>query len=472
MQILWFQYLFASLALILPSSATKFAEHRLITSLLQTNILGVRPLINASQALTVNYRMQILSIDIDEYNQAVSILSWDSAEWIDQLLTWNPEEHSEIHQTYLKENMIWKPDISLFNIADEPESKYNNAYASVMSNGKVTWTRTAKHKSPCRFDSAHFPFDTHICEMSFGSTIYDGYKIDLKLGGVSLSSYSPNVRWWMKNAEAERIVSYYPCCPEPYITLVFRFTLQRHATYYIYSLLVPTFLLSLFTLILYLLPYHRLEKITVGIILFGAFFVLLMVMQSIVPISDTIPYFMLYLCFNLVLIALSVFFNSIIINMASEDNIREVPKALRSIIEVFARLLCMSSIVRKFQSRHLINADFGIPPVANNYYTLPLQDKKQQNNETAERDSLCDEDQPESVSHRFVDQRRFESNVAAIRTFTSRYQEKLADEEGQKRQLSEWRDVARVTNRLFFLLCFFVDIGTIGAYLFLAIWPL
>ena len=127
-------------------------------------------------------------------------------------------------------------------------------------------------------------------------------------------------------------------------------------------------------------------------------------------------------------------------------------------------------MVRKIQSRHLLSGDLGIPPLANNYYTLPLQDKKQQNTET-DRDSHCDEDQPESVSHRFVDQRRFESDITAIRTFTKRYQERLTDEEGEKRQWSEWKDVAKVTNRLFFMLCFLIDIGAIAAYLFLAIWP-
>lgn len=430
---------------------------------------SARPLTNATKTLPVSFRMQLLSLDIDEMNQAVTTLSWDTAGWVDHYLTWAPHDFSNILKTYIKGKFIWTPDVALFNIAEEPESKYKEAYASVEHNGAVTWTRTAKHKFPCKLNFAHFPFDTHTCQMNFGSAIYDGEKLDLKLGGLSLSSYTSNTRWVLRNTDAQRIVSHYPCCSEPYITLVFTFTIHRQATYYIYTLIAPTFLLSLFTLVLYLLPYDRPEKITLGITLFGSFFILLIIMQFLVPISDTIPYFVFYLCLNLALLALSTFLNSIIVNMASTDNVREVPKALRNIVAFFARLLCMFAVVRRIQSRNFLTADIGIPPLANNYYTLPLQDKKQQNAE-GERDSLCDEEQPESIAYRFGDQRRFESDVSAVRAFTKHYQEKLAEEDEKKRQMSEWIDVARVTNRIFFLLCSIVDLGAIGAYLFLAMW--
>jgi len=63
---------------------------------------------------------------------------------------------------------------------------------------------------------------------------------------------------------AERHVRQYDCCPEPYIDVTFHIHIRRRTLYYGFNLIIPCALISMLTLLTFILPPDEGEKIGLG----------------------------------------------------------------------------------------------------------------------------------------------------------------------------------------------------------------
>ena len=106
------------------------------------------------------------------------------------------------------------------------------------------------------------------CTLKFGSWTYDGTKVDLgffdDLDEVDITDYMPSNEWRLLAHPAEKHVKYYPCCTEPYIDLTFTVVIKRIGIYYNYTLILPCFLLSILTLVVFWIPPESSAKMIIG----------------------------------------------------------------------------------------------------------------------------------------------------------------------------------------------------------------
>ena len=63
--------------------------------------------------------------------------------------------------------------------------------ALVDSDGNVTWVPPERMTSPCRLNIQRFPYDSHICRLSFGSWAHDGYVVSVPL----------HQNWWIRSGD-------------------------------------------------------------------------------------------------------------------------------------------------------------------------------------------------------------------------------------------------------------------------------
>lgn len=63
---------------------------------------------------------------------------------------------------------------------------------------------------------------------------------------------------------AKRNVAFYECCPEPYIDITFTIHIRRRTLYYGFNLIIPCALISMLTLLTFILPPGEGEKISLG----------------------------------------------------------------------------------------------------------------------------------------------------------------------------------------------------------------
>uniref|UniRef100_A0A1I8PR10 Neurotransmitter-gated ion-channel ligand-binding domain-containing protein n=1 Tax=Stomoxys calcitrans TaxID=35570 RepID=A0A1I8PR10_STOCA len=140
--------------------------------------------------------MQI--IDVDEKNQLLITNIWLKLEWNDMNLRWNASDYGGVRDLRIPPHRLWKPDVLMYNSADEG---FDGTYATnvvVRNNGSCLYVPPGIFKSTCKIDITWFPFDDQRCEMKFGSWTYDGFQLDLQLqdeAGGDISSFITNGEW-------------------------------------------------------------------------------------------------------------------------------------------------------------------------------------------------------------------------------------------------------------------------------------
>ncbi|VDP66332.1 unnamed protein product, partial [Schistosoma curassoni] len=100
-------------------------------------------------------------------------------EWVDERLTWNPQDYNNLSRIRIPCQKLWLPDIVLYNSADDYKTDYMQSKAMVQFNGNVFWPPPAKLRSTCKIDITYFPFDDQSCTMKFGSWTYDGWQVNV-----------------------------------------------------------------------------------------------------------------------------------------------------------------------------------------------------------------------------------------------------------------------------------------------------
>ncbi|GFY73445.1 neuronal acetylcholine receptor subunit alpha-7 [Trichonephila inaurata madagascariensis] len=240
-----------------------------------------------------NFRGNFVLSSFEEKSQIITTNVWLNLQWVDVNLRWNASEYGGVADLRIPPWKIWKPDVLMYNSADE---KFDGTYHTnvvVRNNGSCTYIPPGIFKSTCKIDITWFPFDDQRCKMKFGSWTYDGNQIDLQLSSVKggdLSTYITNGEWELIEMPGTRNEIVYACCPEPYVDITFCIHIRRRTLYYGFNLIIPCVLISSMALLGFTLPPDSGEKLTLGVtILLSLTVFLLLVAETMPPTSDAVP---------------------------------------------------------------------------------------------------------------------------------------------------------------------------------------
>ncbi|CAH8658971.1 unnamed protein product [Heterobilharzia americana] len=283
---------------------TKSVEKNLIRMLLnryeQFGVIG-RPVNDSKIKVDVRYGLQLFQIlDLDENKQILRTNCWSMYKWTDSLLRWNESDFGNIRTVRIFPSQIWTPDIKLYNFADERLREHRDARVVVSSNGEMLWVPQALFKSTCEVEITYFPFDTQICMLEFGSWTYDKTQMD--------------ILWWIPDSP--------PMVEMPYLD------------FSDYVPMIPCVLLSSLTLVVFWLPPESPAKMMLGMNIFVAFFVLLLLLAESTPSAvKNFPLIGVYFCLNMIMITLSTFLATLVIHLYFRgDRNGSVPFFLRRIV--------------------------------------------------------------------------------------------------------------------------------------------
>ncbi|XP_025207881.1 neuronal acetylcholine receptor subunit alpha-7-like isoform X4 [Melanaphis sacchari] len=282
-------------------------EKRLLNDLLDPYNTLERPVANESEPLQLSFGLMLMQIiDVDEKNQLLITNMWLKLEWNDVNLRWNHSDYGGVKDLRIPPHKIWKPDMLMYNSADEG---FDGTYATnvvVNSNGSCVFIPPGIFKSTCKIDITWFPFDDQKCDMKFGSWTYDGFQLDLQLqddNGGDISGFITNGEWDLLGVPGKRNVIYYSCCPEPYIDITFSILIRRRTLYYFFNLIVPCVLIASMAVLGFTLPPDCGEKLSLGVTILLSLTVFLnMVAETMPATSDAVP-----LLGVTILLSLSVF---------------------------------------------------------------------------------------------------------------------------------------------------------------------
>nr|CAD7437833.1 unnamed protein product [Timema bartmani]CAD7457799.1 unnamed protein product [Timema tahoe] len=278
-------------------------ERRLLNALLDHYNTLERPVSNESEPLEVKFGLTLQQIiDVDEKNQILTTNAWLNLEWNDYNLRWNESEFGGVKDLRITPNKIWRPDILMYNSADEGFDGTYHTNVVVKHNGSCLYVPPGIFKSTCKIDITWFPFDDQHCDMKFGSWTYDGNQVfsalqltslDLVLNseeGGDLSDFITNGEWYLIGMPGKKNTIVYQCCPEPYVDVTFTIQIRRRTLYYFFNLIVPCVLISSMALLGFTLPPDSGEKLTLGVTILLSLTVFLnLVAEKMPSTSDAVP---------------------------------------------------------------------------------------------------------------------------------------------------------------------------------------
>ncbi|XP_052826361.1 neuronal acetylcholine receptor subunit alpha-7 [Octopus bimaculoides] len=298
--------------LILPKGSLQSAEERrLLETLFASYNPLERPVANHTDTLLVLFGITLQQIiDVDEKNQNLASNLWLNIKWNDTNLVWNPEDFGNITLIRLPPKKLWKPDILMYNSANEVFDATYPTNVLVSYNGFCHWVPPGMFKSTCQIDIAWFPFDDQKCTLKFGSWTHDGRYLDLQLdgdGNGDTSSFIRNGEWKLIAVPGSRNVVKYDCCPQIYLDATYTIHIRRRTLYYGFNIIIPCVLISALSLLLFILPPDAGEKISLGVtILLSLMVFLLLVAETMPPTSDAVPLIGVYFACIMVTCSVSV----------------------------------------------------------------------------------------------------------------------------------------------------------------------
>ncbi|KAL5282058.1 CHRNA7.2 family protein [Megaselia abdita] len=296
-----------------------YHEKRLLHDLLDSYNTLERPVLNESDPLQLSFGLTLMQIiDVDEKNQLLVTNVWLKLEWNDMNLRWNTSEYGGVKDLRIPPHRIWKPDVLMYNSADEGFDGTYQTNVVVRNNGSCLYVPPGIFKSTCKIDITWFPFDDQRCEMKFGSWTYDGFQLDLQLQdetGGDISSYVLNGEWELLGVPGKRNEIYYNCCPEPYIDVTFAIIIRRRTLYYFFNLIIPCVLIASMALLGFTLPPDSGEKLSLGVTILLSLTVFLnMVAETMPATSDAVPLLGTYFNCIMFMVASSVVSTILILN--------------------------------------------------------------------------------------------------------------------------------------------------------------
>nr|XP_036862377.1 neuronal acetylcholine receptor subunit alpha-4 isoform X4 [Manis javanica] len=339
------------------------AEERLLKRLFSGYNKWSRPVANISDVVLVHFGLSIAQlIDVDEKNQMMTTNVWVKQEWHDYKLRWDPADYENVTSIRIPSELIWRPDIVLYNNADGDFAVTHLTRAHLFHDGRVQWTPPAIYKSSCSIDVTFFPFDQQNCTMKFGSWTYDKAKIDL----VSMHSRVDQLDFWesgewlIVDAVGTYNTRKYECCAEVYPDITYAFVIRRLPLFYTINLIIPCLLISCLTVLVFYLPSECGEKITLCISVLLSLTVFLLLITEIIPSTSlVIPLIGEYLLFTMIFVTLSIVITVFVLNVHHRSPCTHTMPAWvrRVFLDIVPRLLFMKRpCVVKDSCRRLIES--------------------------------------------------------------------------------------------------------------------
>ena len=184
-------------------------------------------------------------------------------------------------------------DLSRAGTNDDGFVNVTGSKIVITNNGTVKWMIPIMMKSSCAVDVTFFPYDQQKCHLRFGSWIYDITQVDmaLKPEEPDLSHYLQNSEYDLKLTRLSKTIANSSCCPGKgkHAMIDFHIHVKRKSIYYDYIVIAPTIMLCILTLVTFLLPCHKGEKISIGLTVFLTLYVLQLLIAENVPDTNATP---------------------------------------------------------------------------------------------------------------------------------------------------------------------------------------
>lgn len=165
--------------------------------------------------ITVSIGMSLVGARFDRYTRVLTSRSWEYYSWTDSRLAWNPKNYGGLTQVTLPINMLWTPDVILYNSYETAEVR-ENVRVVVLNRGTVTWVPPATYTTKCTQTESR----VYTCLLKLGSWTMNAAVLNLQTSELQddLSRYNANDDFDVISTRSTVNTAVYGGSPEPWCT--------------------------------------------------------------------------------------------------------------------------------------------------------------------------------------------------------------------------------------------------------------
>uniref|UniRef100_UPI00358E223E 5-hydroxytryptamine receptor 3A-like isoform X2 n=1 Tax=Myxine glutinosa TaxID=7769 RepID=UPI00358E223E len=301
----------ASHGLAYTDATEDFPMAMLAKELLTNYSNEVLPVANWKSSLTVYLNISITSIlNLDEMNYRLSMYLLFTQGWYDYHLQWDPVMHDGITHMSLPANEIWYPDLIIDEIVSKQEPS-RPPFVLVNASGWVDNSKPLLISSTCSGMLQSFPFDEHVCSLSFRSALHTSDDIKLALMGMSkevpkhLSGSTMGDQWILESVKAEWAQVFVQ--NDFFDRYHFHIEIRRRPFLHVINLIIPSAFMILIDLTGFLLPNDCGQRViykTTLLLSYGMY--LNIIVTSLPPTALSLPLIDIYYVVAMVWLGLSL----------------------------------------------------------------------------------------------------------------------------------------------------------------------
>ncbi|XP_075244496.1 neuronal acetylcholine receptor subunit alpha-10-like [Convolutriloba macropyga] len=329
--------------------------HRLIDDLLSNYDTSVVPTKSEKEKVEIRHLMVLNSIvQLDSKRQQLKVSVYETWEWHDFYLSWDPSLYNNITHTSIMRAQIWLPDLVILNEIHNGFTQQSNIRSNIIP-ANVHYTGKVKLETPsvvdtiCEINISEFPFDTQVCELVFGSWSQGLNKLQLRneTPKIDLTHYVEDAEWRLMDTHIQSVNSSYnvKSINFSFSRLHYKMTLRRRMAFYSWNIVVPAILVNTMSILVFLLPPENGEKVSLGITILLALSVNMMVIRDYVPANSLqTPVLSTYTLVCMIATTLTLILSLPVVHVKSMGNKLGAPpnEKLLSICVLISKWLCLN----------------------------------------------------------------------------------------------------------------------------------
>lgn len=283
-------------------------EETLVKRLFDNYEKRVRPKLGNRRIVDVRLGIELYQvIEVNEKAEYLKVSAWIHLMWSDVRLSWNVSEFDNVTRINVNRHDMWTPDIVLFNSVRNDRLHLNKMETDIRvdHNGTAWWASPMVLSTRCRIHVAQFPFDRQDCYLRFSSWTHSLERMNVTGEDIDTTYYAPNQEWKLGGVNTTSKIVQYP--DGNYSDVNFHLVLERRSMFYSLNLIFPIVVITLLSMVSFILPSSSGERLGVSVTLMLAVTVFMLLIAEMIPESSThIAVVEVYFVFCMMLIILVI----------------------------------------------------------------------------------------------------------------------------------------------------------------------
>ncbi|KAJ8319412.1 LOW QUALITY PROTEIN: hypothetical protein KUTeg_004503 [Tegillarca granosa] len=306
-----------NILIILPVSTDVMVEQaqQALSKLLRNYSTEIRPVLNQSNTLYINTRLEFLTINhFEEIIRKFRIRM--------NVLRWKPEDYGGLQSLTLSPFLLWIPKLTITPVTEITDMfDDENSKLRVSFDGNITFWKPGVIKTTCTPDVTYFPFDIQMCDFRFSLIGYNSQEISLTADSNEISTTHLRMNGMWSKRLLLRVQSTSPFINNQEIPYVlYKFKLERKSQFFTISLVVPAILLCLSIPFVFLLSVESGERISFAMSMFLSFTVFISITYGFMPRrSEPMSFLMVLFTFSFFVSAVIIFATLKVISIYHRD---------------------------------------------------------------------------------------------------------------------------------------------------------